>query len=100
MFFITGVVENKWGNLTADKVMLKNIRKKVQSNSEIKELYRKAGVDSGYLIAFNKMIKAQAEVAIKYKAVIKSNPQMWRKVTKELTSAIPKPLSFSMRSQH
>ena len=38
--FITGVVENKWDNLTADKEMMKNIRKQ-KSNNELKELYRK-----------------------------------------------------------
>lgn len=96
--FITGIVENKWGTLTADKEILKKITKE-KKYIEIKELYRKAGVDSGYLIALNKMIITKALVAKKYKAVIKSNPEMWRKVTKELTASIPKPPPLNLRSQ-
>ena len=88
---ITGVVENKWGNLTANKEKLKKLSEKEGSYAEIKDRYRKAGVDSGYFIALNKMIITKGLLAKKYKAVIKSHPEVWKKVTKELTAAIPKP---------
>ena len=99
--FITGVVENKWGNLTADKAMLKNINEtEHNSYNEVKNLYKKAGVDSGYLIALNKMLTYKVALAKKYKNIIKSKPEMWKKVTKDLTSDVPKPLPNNIRSQH
>jgi hypothetical protein len=96
--FITGVVENKWGNLTSDKEMLKKIKQQ-KSYNELRELYKKAGVDSGYLVALNKMIRTKAAVAKKYNAVIKSNPAMWKKVINELTSSIPKHPPLNLRSK-
>jgi len=77
--------------LNADKVQIRNGGKTPRTYYEIKGLYRKAGVDSGYLIAFNKMVTTKALVAKKYKVIITSKPEMWEKVTKELTSSVPKP---------
>ncbi len=79
--------------------MLRNIGKN-KSSSELKELYRKAGVDSGYLIAYNILFMSKIVLANKYKAVIKSNPDIFKKVTKELTSAVPKPGPLNLRSPH
>lgn len=88
--FLYDAMGDKWGYKDADKAMIKHGRKNVKNYNDLKKLYIKAGVDPGYLVAYNNMRYAQLLVAKKYRAVIKSNPAMFKKVTKELTSSIHK----------
>ena len=88
------------GDRNADKEMIKNGKKNIKSFNDIKELYRKAGVDSGYLMAINNMLYSHSMVKKKYATVIKNDPELFKKVIKELTSSAPKPPKLNLNSAH
>ena len=77
--FIDGIRYRKFNTSKEGKINRQEL-KKARSSEELKEIYRKAGMDENFQSAFDKWYKAKMEVRKKYKAVIQHQPELFKKV--------------------